>query len=136
MLQNITRLRIRYSETDQMGFVYYGNYAQFFEIGRVELLREVGISYKSLEDRGYLLPVKELHINYHHAAKYDDEISIHTEVREIPSNRIQFFYKIELEGKLLVDGSATLFFMNEDKRACRPPKWFIDHLKPFFKAKN
>ena len=78
MIKNQTNIRVRYGETDQMGYVYYGNYAQFFEVGRVEWLRALGVSYKSLEESGIMLPVIQLNINYMKPAKYDDLLTITT----------------------------------------------------------
>ena len=84
MIKNETKLRVRYGETDQMGYVYYGNYAQFFEVGRVEWLRELGISYKSLEESKIMLPVINLNINYLKPAKYDDLLTIVTTLKKLP----------------------------------------------------
>jgi len=132
MLRNESKIRVRYAETDQMGFVYYGNYAQYFEIGRVAALKEVGLSYRSMEENGFLLPVKSLKVNYIKAALYDDELTIVTEVRELPSNRIRFDYLILRDKELLVEGETTLFFMTKEAKPCRPPQFFIDQLKPLF----
>lgn len=123
---------VRYSETDQMGFVYYGNYAQYLEIGRVATLKSVGLSYRELEEQGYALPVKDLKISYLKAATYDDELQIVTEVRKMPSNKITFHYQILRAGELLIEAETTLFFMNATKRACRPPQSFLDQMLPFF----
>ncbi len=133
MLKNNTTIRVRYAETDQMGFVYYGNYAQYLEIGRVEALKSVGLSYRSLEESGFMLPVKELKIAYKKAAHYDDELIITTEVREMPNNRIVFNYEIKREEELLIVAETTLFFMSKEGRACRPPQFFLDQMKAFFK---
>lgn len=134
MIQSNLKLRVRYSETDQMGFVYHGNYAQYFEVGRVETLRKAGYSYKSLEDRGVYLPVYSLNIKYLKAAQYDDELTVITRLKEMPTNRIQFDYEIKRGDELLVVGDTTLIFMNKDQKASRPPDWFINQLKPFFKS--
>ena len=80
---NSTTLRVRYSETDQMGYCYYGNYAQYFEVGRVEALRSIGMSYKSLEDRGIMLPVSDFQVTYKTPAKYDDQLTIQTKIIEL-----------------------------------------------------
>ena len=84
MIKTETTLRVRYGETDQMGYVYYGNYAQFFEVGRVEWLRDLGISYKSLEESGIMLPVIQLTVNYMKPAKYDDLLTIKTILHNKP----------------------------------------------------
>ncbi len=132
MIKQSTKLRVRYSETDRMGFVYYGNYAQYLEVGRVEALRSVGLSYKSLEDQGYLLPVKSYSINYLIAASYDDELIINTIIKDLPSNRIIFDYEVKRGNELLATASTTLFFMNRDGKACKPPDFFINQMKPLF----
>ena len=84
MYTHETRLRVRYSETDRMGYVYYGNYAEYLEVARVEMLRSAGIAYRALEDEGVMLPVRELKIVYHKPARYDDEIIVRTEMRMLP----------------------------------------------------
>lgn len=125
------KTRVRYAETDQMGIVYYGNYAQFFEIGRVELLRNLGVSYKSMEDEGIMLPVISLHVDYKKPARYDDLICIKTFIRETPSVRISFDYEITNEnGDLLVTGNTVLVFINMlTNRPVKCPDYIIDKLK-------
>ncbi len=132
MIQASIQFRIRYAETDQMGFVYYGNYAQYFEIGRVEALKTIGLSYRSLEESGLFLPVRHLEVEYLKAAKYDDLIEVRTEIRKMPSNRITFDYTIYREEELLVKGSTTLFFMDQSGRPIRPPQSFTDQVAPYF----
>ena len=88
-----TKLRVRYSETDKMGFCYYGNYASYFEVARVEALREKGISYKELEDAGILLPVTHFEIKYFQAAKYDELLEIKTQITLLKGVRIAFAYQ-------------------------------------------
>tara|TARA_B100000508_G_C11448744_1_gene272815 strand:+ start:273 stop:677 length:405 start_codon:yes stop_codon:yes gene_type:complete len=134
MIQSKLNLRVRYSETDQMGFVYHAHYAQYFEVGRVETLRKAGYSYKKLEEKGFYLPVHTLNIKYIKAAQYDDELTVVTTMDQMPSNRICFHYNILRNEELLVEGDTSLIFMNSEYRACRPPQWFLDHLKPFFKS--
>ena len=113
MFSHSTKIRIRYSETDQMGYCYYGNYAQFFEIGRVETLREIGVSYKELEARGIMLPVIDLNVKYLRPALYDDLIEIKTFLRKVPGIKIEFDYEIYNEQKeLLTTAKTTLVFVN------------------------
>jgi len=132
MIEGKVELEVRYAETDRMGFVYYGNYAQYLELGRVALLKEIGISYKSLEDRGYLLPVHSFSIRYLKAAEYDDPIEVLTQIKELPSNRIKFDYELRKDEDLIATAETTLIFMNPKGRACRPPQFFLDQLKPYF----
>ncbi|MEX1001926.1 MAG: thioesterase family protein [Crocinitomicaceae bacterium] len=130
MFLNTTNIRIRYSETDQMGYCYYGNYAQFFEIGRVETLRKIGVSYKSLEARGIMLPVTELSVKYILPARYDDLIEIKTSLRKIPTAKIEFDYEIFNEKKeLLTKGyTALVFISSETKKPVSAPKDLIEKL--------
>ena len=93
----ITQTRVRYSETDQMGYCYYGNYAQFLEIGRVEALRHLGFRYKDMEEQGILLPVLDFQIKYISPAKYDDLLTIETTIVAVEGTRIIFDYQIKNE---------------------------------------
>ena len=114
-------IRIRYAHTDQMGYCYYGNYAQFYEIGRVEALRNLGLSYKKIEESGILLPVIDFNIKYINPAYYDDLITVNTFIKELPSARIKFEYEIFNEsGEKLNFGTTTLVFIN--KKTGRPTK--------------
>ena len=107
-------IRIRYGETDQMGFCYYGNYAQFLEVARVETLREQGISYKELEENGILLPVRNYSIKYIAPAKYDDVIQINTEISDIKNSQIIFKYSIYLDQKLIATSVTELVFVSKE----------------------
>ncbi|WP_350285533.1 thioesterase family protein [uncultured Croceitalea sp.] len=113
--------RVRYSETDQMGVVYHGNYAQYLEMGRVEWLRSLGVSYKSLEDGGIILPVIHLQIDYKKSAIYDDLITVETILKKQPMVKIEFDYKVYREnGELLATANTVLAFM--DKKTNKPIK--------------
>lgn len=117
MFQQKTQIRVRYAETDQMGVVYYGNYPQYFEVGRVEALREVGFPYRELEDQGVMLPVLNLSIKYIRPAKYDDLLTITTRIEKMPGTRIEFFHEIHDEaGQLLTTGKVELVFVNISTR--------------------
>ena len=116
MITNQTKLRVRYGETDQMGYVYYGNYAQYFEVGRVEWLRALGASYKSLEESGIMLPVIELNINYLKPARYDDLLTITTILSKKPLVKIEFDFEVRNEkDELLTTGYTSLVFMDMKK---------------------
>src|SRR5690348_9666098 len=93
MYSHETKLRVRYGETDQMGYSYYGNYAQYFEVGRVEMLRSLGVTYKEMEDEGIALPVYTFSIKYYKPAFYDDELTIKTTINKMPAARISFNYQ-------------------------------------------
>jgi len=128
------KVRVRYSETDRMGYVYYGNYASYFEVGRVEMIRSLGFSYKKMEDEGVALPVLDFNIRYFKPAFYDDELRIEVEMRDLPRARIQFYYKTyNQEGELLNEAETTLVFINtETKRPCMAPASFVEALKSQF----
>lgn len=112
-------LRTRYSETDQMGVIYYGNYTQYLELGRVEWLRALGCPYKSLEEEGIILPVVSLQINYKKPALYDQLITIRTRLKNMPSKKIEFDYEIFNEkNELLSTASTILVFV--DAKTWRP----------------
>ncbi|AHM60239.1 thioesterase superfamily protein [Flammeovirgaceae bacterium 311] len=131
-----TKLRVRYAETDQMGYVYYGNYATYYEIGRVEALRDLGFSYKALEtEAGVMMPVLELHVQYKAPALYDDELRLQISVPEMPQTRMRFEYKLyNAAGKLLNEGYTTLAFVNKSSgRPCRVPEELKQVLLPYFK---
>ena len=111
----LTEIRVRYGETDRMGFCYYGNYAQFLEVARVELLRSQGISYKELEDAGILLPVRNFSIKYIAPSRYDDLLSIQTEITNIKGSRIEFNYEIRNQNNVLIATAYTeLVFINSN----------------------
>ena len=133
MYSHKTNIRVRYGETDKMGFVYYGIYAQYYEVGRVELLRSLGISYKFLEDSGYELPVVSFKINYKRPAFYDDEIIIKTSISETPSSKITFDYEcFNIDGSLLNNGQVVLVFVNRDtKKPCKAPQVVLEQLSDF-----
>ena len=126
-----TSLRVRYGETDQMGFAYYGVYAQYYEVGRVELLRSLGISYKEIESLGFYLPVVNLNINYKKPAFYDDELTINATIRAIPSAKMIFDYEtFNKNGDLLNTGEVMLVCVNkENGKACSPPDLIINRIK-------
>ncbi len=128
MIKDRINFRVRYSETDQMGFVYYGNYAQYFEVARVELFRKLGVSYKSLEREGIWMPVLDLNIQYIQPAVYDDLLTIDVSITKIEATKIVFNYEIYNEkNSLLTKAKTTLFFMNaKTKRPTRCPQKLLD----------
>lgn len=135
MFEHTTKIRVRYGETDQMGYMYYGNYAEFYEVGRVEMLRSLGLTYKGMEDSGIMMPVLELHCKYLKPALYDEEISIRVIMDKLPGIRIHFRYELtNPKGELINTGETLLVFINmKTNRPCLPPQDFTDRLMPFFK---
>jgi acyl-CoA thioester hydrolase len=124
-------LRVRYGETDQMGFVYHGNYAQYLEIGRIEWLRKLGLSYKKMEEEGIMLPVISLTLNYKKSACYDDLIYVKTKLHKTPSARIEFDYEILNEDREIITlGNVVLAFINmKTNKPMRCPAYILDKLK-------
>lgn len=127
---NEISFRVRYGETDQMGIVYYGNYAQYLEIGRVEWLRSLGVSYKWMEENGVMLPVISLQIDYKNSARYDDIITVRTILKKMPSVRIEFDYIILNEEKeILVEANTILVFMDaHKKKPIKCPEYILENL--------
>jgi len=125
-----TTLRVRYGETDKMGIVYYGNYATYLEQGRTEWLRDIGFSYKWMEDNGIHLPVVELSVKYKAPARYDDVLTVTTTLKKIPTYSIEFTYEIHnQEGQLLITGETSLVFVNSiTNKLQRAPNYLLEKL--------
>lgn len=134
MYQHEHTIRVRYGETDQMGYVYYGDYAEYLEVGRVEALRSLGFPYRRLEEEGMMLPVHDLHITYHKPARYDDLLTIRTTIPVLPSVRMKFTYELRNEaGELLCEAATTLVFVDSTTmRPMRGPDELAKALAPFF----
>lgn len=122
------QIRVRYGETDQMGVVYHGNYALYLEMGRIEWLRKQGVSYKSMEENGVMLPVVSLNINYKKSAVYDDVITVKTKLKNPPTAKIDFEYEIRNEkDELLTIASTTLVFIDmKTNRPIKAPQYILD----------
>jgi acyl-CoA thioester hydrolase len=135
MYESTVQIRVRYAETDQMNVVYYGNYAQYFEVGRVESIRQLGVVYKDIEASGVVMPVVEMHVRYLRPATYDDLLTVKTTIRELPENyRVEFFQDVYNEqGKLLAAGRVVLYFLEaQTKRKTNIPVALKEKLLPFF----
>lgn len=126
--------RVRYADTDQMGYVYYGNYGRFYEIGRVEALRSIGFSYRDMEQSGTMMPVYENYSRYLQPARYDDELTIKVLIPELPTARVVFRYEIRNQDNVLLNtGETTLVFLSrETNRPTRAPKGLLERLAPYF----
>jgi acyl-CoA thioester hydrolase len=131
--ESSTKIRVRYGETDQMGVAYYGNYAQYFEVGRVEALRELGMTYRSMEEKGVMLPVSEFCVKYIASAKYDDEMTVITSITSILGARIRFDYQLlNYDNKCLAKAHTILVFVGKDsKRPIAAPKDFLSILEKY-----
>jgi acyl-CoA thioester hydrolase len=131
--ENKTELRVRYGETDQMGYCYYGNYAQYFEVGRVEALRSLGMSYRELEKNGIMLPVSIFNVRYILPAKYDDLLTVTTRIIAVEGARIVFEYVItnELNDKICEADTTLVFVSNKTMRPTAPSDEFLKILEPY-----
>ena len=130
-----TQIRVRYGETDQMGYLYYGHYAQYFEVGRAETIRSLGISYKEMEtDLGIMMPVMSLQMRYVRPALYDELLTIRTTLRQLPESTMTFHHEIFNEKKKLVNGgSVKLCFVDmKSGKTVAPPQYLLDKLAPYF----
>ena len=125
------QVRVRYGETDQMGVVYHGSYVPYFEIGRVEWLRNQGVSYKSLEESGIALPIVSMHLNFKKPARYDDNLTIHTKLRKYAGVKIEFDCEIRNENQeLLTTAHFILVFIDiKNGKPIVPPKYLLDILE-------
>ncbi len=134
MITHELEIRVRYGETDQMSYVYYSNYAAYFEMGRVEWLRNIGTPYKEMENSGIMLPVLNLNVNYLKPAKYDDLLKLKTTLKKIPSVKIEFDFEIfNQENELLTTGFTSLVFIDMKRnRPTKCPQNLIDKITPFF----
>ena len=129
-----TKVRVRYGETDQMGYVYYGNYPLYYEVARTDMIRKLGWPYKKIEENGIMLPVLSLNVKYIKPAFYDDELTVKTYVKKLPTVRIEFEYEVYNEKNEIINkGNTTLVFV--DMKTMKPtsaPKGFIDDIKKYF----
>ncbi|WOD43664.1 acyl-CoA thioesterase [Hwangdonia lutea] len=125
------QIRVRYGETDQMGIVYYGNYALYLEEGRTEWLRKFGLTYKSMEENGIMLPVVSLCINYKKSAGYDELINVKTQLKKIPTAKIEFEYEITNEkGEILTTAETILVFVDaKTGKPIKAPQYLLDALE-------
>jgi len=122
---------VRYGHTDQMGVVEHAHYAQYFEVGRTEWLRQFGMTYRQMEETGIMLPVISLNINFKNSARYDDVLKVKTRLKKLPTASIEFEYELLNEdGNLLAKGATVLAFIDMDRnRPTRCPKYLLDQLQ-------
>ena len=134
MYTHEVKIRVRYADTDQMGYVYYGNYAAYYEVARVESFRSLGYAYKNLEEAGVMMPVLELKVKYLLPAKYDDLLTVKVTIPDFPKVKIRYIYDVYNEqGEHLNTGETTLAFINmESGRPTRMPEVMNQLLKPYF----
>ena len=131
MITRDVKIRVRYGEVDRMGFLYHSHYVEYYDVARTEMIRMLGTSNYELEESGIMLPVTNVTINYKNPAYYDDLLTVRVSLKEMPTVKMTFYFEVfRPNGELINTGSVTLAFMNaETKRACRPPKYFMDILE-------
>ncbi len=128
-----TTLRVRYVETDQMGYAHHSNYIVYYEYGRVEAMRNLGMSYREMEESGVMMPVIDSASKYIKPAFYDDEITIKITVPELPTVRMRFEYRLFVNNQLIHEGHTTLVFVNKSTgRPMRAPQQMLDLLQPYY----
>jgi len=135
MFTHETKIRVRYAETDQMGYLYYGNYAQYYEVGRAEMIRSLGFTYKSLEeDHKVMMPVMSLNKRFVRPAHYDDLLLVKTTLRKLPQKTITFHHEIFNEkNKLVNGGSVKLCFVDAiSNKSIEAPECLLEKLRPYF----
>ncbi len=134
MISHSTKIRVRYAETDRMGYVYYGNYPTYFEVGRVEWLRALGLSYKELEDSGTMLPVLNLNVKYIRPARYDELLTLITRVEKWPGTRLEFHHEVlGPTGERLTLATVELVFAHTDTgRPKNAPDSVLNAMRPYF----
>lgn len=135
MLLYKTLVRVRYAETDQMQYAYYGRYLEYFEVGRAEMMREHGLTYKSIEAQGYHMPVFEASIKYKNPAYYDELLEVETRVEKLPLIKVHIDHTIRSKERdtIIAEGFVELVFIRKDtKKITRAPGFFIEALKDYF----
>lgn len=126
MIHTISKLRVRYVETDRMDVVHHSNYLVWFEAARIEMLDRIGLAYKEVETQGLFIPVLGATVDYKRPAFFDDRIDVHLFMREKPRARFHFEYEVRREDQLLATGRTTHGFMDRQGKAVRPPDTFLN----------
>lgn len=137
MLKHYSYVRVRYADTDQMKYAYNGKYFEYFEVGRTEMMREVGLPYKVIEENGYFMPVIETKITYHSPAFYDELLEVETRVEQIPTSKVHIDHIVKAKERdvVVATGYVELAFLNaKTYRPTRAPKFFIDAIKKFYEV--
>jgi acyl-CoA thioester hydrolase len=134
MLQSTTTIRVRYGETDRMGFLYHGHYATYYEIGRTELMRGLGLTYREMEDSGYLMPVTDLQMKFMAPARYDELITVKTSVPRIPEVRMIVEAQLQNEqGQIINQSEVKLTFIEPgSNKILVAPEMFLQKIRHFF----
>ena len=125
-LRGETTIRVRYAETDRMGLLHHANYLVYFEQARTELLRDQGLTYKDMEDAGFLLVLTKVEVRYKQPARYDDLLTIRTTVARTTPIRIEHKYEVLCEGRLVAEGNTTLACIDREGKLQALPEWFLE----------
>lgn len=139
MLKHKTEVRVRYADTDQMHYVYNGKYFEYFEVGRSEMMRELDLTYKVIEEQGYFMPVTEAFMKFKNPAFYDELLEVETRVEKIPELKVHIDHTIKSKERnvVIVEGYIELVFLKaENKKLTRPPDFFINSIKEYFVNEN
>ena len=134
MITREVKIRVRYKETDTMGVVHHSNYVNYYEAARAEVLRDLGTTYRELEARGVMLPVREVYMRFYSPAHYDDILTVRITLAELPAAKMSFDHEIyNQDGELVNKGTVVLAYMNsQTRKACRAPQWFLEIFAPYF----
>jgi acyl-CoA thioester hydrolase len=135
MLKHKTNIRIRYADTDKMQYAYNGKYFEYFEVGRTEMMRERNLTYKTIEENGYMMPVHSVFINYKNPAFYDELIEVETLVAKLPELKVHIDHVVRSTKRdiIICEGYVELVFIKMNtKKVCRPPEFFINAIQNFF----
>jgi acyl-CoA thioester hydrolase len=134
MYSSESKIRVRYGETDKMGYLYYGHYPEYFEVSRTDMIRSLGLSYKEIEDKGIIMPVKSLHVDFKLPAQYDELLTVKSCLKKMPEIKLEIDYEVyNQKQQLICTGNTILVFVNaQSRRPQRAPAFFIEAVKPFF----
>ncbi len=130
-----TKIRVRYGETDRMGYMYYGHYPEYFEVSRTDMIRSLGLSYRDIEDMGIIMPVRSLHIDYKNPARYDELLVVKSILNKLPEIKLDIDYEIYNEqNQLVCKGNTILAFVDaKTRRPRRAPEFFLEKVRKYFK---
>lgn len=129
-----SQIRVRYGETDRMGYMYYGHYPEYFEVARTDMIRSLGLSYKEMEDNGIILPVRSLRVDYKTPAFYDEVLTVKSCLKTLPETRLDIDYEIRnSQNQIVCTGNTVLVFVDsKTRRVRRCPEFFLDAVRKYF----
>ncbi len=139
MLKHTTQIRVRYGDTDQMQYAYYGKYPEYFEVGRTEMMRELNLPYRVIEEKGYYMPVHSIYIRYKSPAFYDELLEVESRVEKLPNLKVHIDHTVRSADRnvIICEGYVELVFIDrETKRVVRPPEFFLKVIGKFFEEEK